>query len=186
MRSLFIYTFFNEQFQIMGVDNTDIEDVYKDNLEGFFDENSETYEKLQASQAKIDEDLKDLEETHLSVLDKTASFITGDKKFQALRLMSTKFTGAVLNTAIGLAIGVGVGAFADYTRSKGQKEAARVFSRTVKSRLTAWGAPKLAWAVSGAVIFALNFSDIGGMIAKQIDKRDKKKIMAILISSLQR
>ena len=93
--------------------------------------------------------------------------------------MSTKFTGAVLNTAIGLAIGVGVGAFADYIRSKGKKEAARVFSRTVKSRLTAWGAPKLAWAVSGAVIFALNFSDIGGVIAKQIDKRDKKKIMAI-------
>ncbi|SLM94213.1 hypothetical protein FM106_07690 [Brachybacterium faecium] len=49
----------------------------------------------------------------------------------------------------------------------------------MKSRLTAWRAPKLAWAVSGAVIFALNFSDIGGMIAKQIDKRDKKKIMAI-------
>ncbi|SLM94215.1 hypothetical protein FM106_07695 [Brachybacterium faecium] len=103
----------------MGVDNTEIEDVYKDNLEGFFDENSETYENLQASQAKIDEDLKDLEETHLSMLDKTANFITGDKKVQALRLMSTKFTGAVLNTAIGLAIGVGVGAFADYTRSKG-------------------------------------------------------------------
>ena len=36
MRSLFIYTFFNEQFQIMGVDDTEIEDVYKDNLEGFF------------------------------------------------------------------------------------------------------------------------------------------------------
>ncbi|SOC31606.1 hypothetical protein [Brochothrix thermosphacta] len=93
--------------------------------------------------------------------------------------MSTKFTGAVLNTAIGLAIGVGVGAFADYIRIKGKKEAARVFSRTVKSRLTAWRAPKLAWAVSGAVIFALNFSDVGGMIAKQIDERDKKKIMAI-------
>ena len=177
MRSLFIYTFFNEQFQIMGVDNTEIEDVYKDNLEGFFDENSETYENLQASQAKIDEDLKDLEETQLSVLDKTASFITGDKKVQAFRLMSTSWAGTILDVALGLA--VGGGAFADYIRSKGKKEAARVFSRTVKSRLTAWGAPKLAWAVSGAVIFALNFSDVGGMIAKQIDKRDKKKIMAI-------
>ncbi|SOC31602.1 hypothetical protein BTH160X_60212 [Brochothrix thermosphacta] len=51
----------------MGVDNTEIEDVYKENLEGFFDENSETYENLQASQAKIDEDLKDIEETHLSL-----------------------------------------------------------------------------------------------------------------------
>ncbi|WP_183011106.1 hypothetical protein, partial [Brochothrix thermosphacta] len=60
-------TFFNEQFQIMGVDNTELEDVYKDNLEGFFDKNSETYENIQTSQAKIDEDLKDIEETHLSL-----------------------------------------------------------------------------------------------------------------------
>ncbi|SPP28966.1 conserved hypothetical protein [Brochothrix thermosphacta] len=41
--------------------------------------------------------------------------------------------------------------------------------------MTAWGAPKLAWSVGVAVTFALNFSDIGGVIAKQIDKRDKKK-----------
>ncbi|ODJ53688.1 hypothetical protein BFR40_03480 [Brochothrix thermosphacta] len=167
----------NEQLQIMGVDDTELEEVYKDNLEGFFDENSETYESLQASQAKIDEDIKDLEETHLSVLDKTASFITGDKKVQAFRLMSTRWAGTILNVALGLA--VGGGAISGYIRSKGKKEAARVFSRTVKSRLTAWGAPKLAWAVVGAVTFALNFSDVGGMIAKQIDKRDKKKIMAI-------
>ena len=93
--------------------------------------------------------------------------------------MSTRWAGTILDVAIGLAIGVGVGACADYIRRKGKKEAARVFSRTVKSRLTAWGAPKLAWAVVGAVTFALNFSDVGGMIAKQIDKRDKKKIMAI-------
>ncbi|CAO1611688.1 hypothetical protein [Brochothrix thermosphacta] len=51
----------------MGVDDTEIEDVYKDNLEGFFDKNYETYENIQTSQAKIDEDLKDLEETHLSL-----------------------------------------------------------------------------------------------------------------------
>ncbi|ODJ64709.1 hypothetical protein [Brochothrix thermosphacta] len=93
--------------------------------------------------------------------------------------MSTRWAGIILNVDLGLAIGGGVGAIASYIRRKGKKEAARVFSRTVKSRLTAWGAPKLAWAVSGAVIFALNFSDVGGMIAKQIDKRDKKKIMAI-------
>ncbi|EUJ35495.1 hypothetical protein BTHER_08492, partial [Brochothrix thermosphacta DSM 20171 = FSL F6-1036] len=139
----------------------------------------ETYENIQTSQAKIDEDLKDLEETRLSVLDKTASFITGDKKVQAFRLMSTRWAGTILNVAIGMAVSGGVGAFADYIRRKGKKEAARVFSRTVKSRLTAWGAPKLAWAVVGAVTFTLNFSGVGGMIAKQIDKRDKKKIMAI-------
>ncbi|WP_176717801.1 hypothetical protein, partial [Brochothrix thermosphacta] len=138
-------------------------------------ENSETYENLQASQAKIDEDLKDLEETHLSMLDKTANFITGDKKVQAFRLMSTRWAGAILNTAIGFAAGGGVGVIASYIRSKGKKEAARVFSRTVKSRLIAWGAPKLAWAVGVSVGLAMNYSDVGGMIAKQIDKRDKKK-----------
>ncbi|ODJ53545.1 hypothetical protein BFR40_02710 [Brochothrix thermosphacta] len=169
----------NEQLQIMGVDDTELEEVYKDNLEGFFDENSETYENLQASQAKIDEDLKDLEETHLSMLDKTANFITGDKKVQAFRLMSTRWAGAILNVAIGLAVGGGVGAISGYIRSKGKKEAARVFNRTVKSRLIAWGAPTLAWAAGVSVTFALDYSNVGGMIAKQIDKRDRKKIMAI-------
>ncbi|ATF27092.1 hypothetical protein [Brochothrix thermosphacta] len=165
----------NEQLQIMGVDDTELEEVYKDNLEGFFDENSETYQDIQASQAKIDEDLSDLEETHLSVLDKTANFITGDKKVQAFRLMSTRWAGTIINTALSLAVGGGVGAIASYIRSKGKKEAARLFSRTVKSRLIAWGAPKLAYTAGVAVTVALNYSDIGGMIAKQIDKRDKKK-----------
>ncbi|ODJ62028.1 hypothetical protein BFR42_01115 [Brochothrix thermosphacta] len=109
------------------------------------------------------------------MLDKTASFITGDKKVQAFRLMSTRWAGTILNVAIGMAVSGGVGAIAGYIRSKGKKEAARVFSRTVKSRLITWGAPKLAWAVGVSVTVALTYSDVGGMIAKQIDKRDKKK-----------
>jgi hypothetical protein len=41
------------------------------------------------------------------------------------------------------------------------------------SRLKAWGAPKLAGAVGAAVAVALSYSDVGMVIAKQIDKRDK-------------
>ncbi|SPN76211.1 conserved hypothetical protein [Brochothrix thermosphacta] len=93
--------------------------------------------------------------------------------------MSTRFAGSILNVAIGLAVGGGVGAISGYIRSKGKKEAARVFNRTVKSRLIAWGAPTLAWAAGVSVTFALDYSNVGGMIAKQIDKRDRKKIMAI-------
>ncbi|WP_170140767.1 hypothetical protein [Oceanobacillus arenosus] len=36
------------------------------------------------------------------------------------------------------------------------------------------GAPKLASYIGVAVAFALEYADVGGQIAKQIDKRDKR------------
>ncbi|MDQ0162332.1 hypothetical protein [Aeribacillus alveayuensis] len=49
-----------------------------------------------------------------------------------------------------------------------------MFTKTVVSRLKAWGAPKLALAVGVSVAVALNYLDIGTQIAKQLDKRDKR------------
>lgn len=51
----------------------------------------------------------------------------------------------------------------------------KMFTKTVVSRLKAWGAPKLALLVGASVGFAMTFLDIGGNIARQIDKRDSKK-----------
>ncbi|RDW19671.1 hypothetical protein [Oceanobacillus chungangensis] len=56
----------------------------------------------------------------------------------------------------------------------GKKEAGRVFTKTVTSKIKVWGAPKLASYIGVAVAFALEYADVGGQIAKQIDKRDKR------------
>lgn len=85
-----------------------------------------------------------------------------------------KFVGAVLNTAIGFAVGGGVGAIQAYIVKKGKKEAQKLFTRTVVSRLKAWGALKLAFAVGTCVTIALNYLDVGTQIATQLDRRDKR------------
>ncbi|AKO95127.1 hypothetical protein BEH_15635 [Priestia filamentosa] len=88
--------------------------------------------------------------------------------------VGVKFAGAVFNTAIGFAIGGGAGAIQAFIVKKGKKEAQKLFTRTVVSRLKAWGAPKLAAAVGTSVTIALNYADVGTQIAKQLDKRDKR------------
>lgn len=87
--------------------------------------------------------------------------------------LSVKAAGAVFNTTIGIA--VGVGAIQAYIIKKGKDEAERLFTRTIVSRLKAWGAPKLALIVGVCVTTALNYLDIGTNIASQIDKRDSNK-----------
>ena len=47
------------------------------------------------------------------------------------------------------------------------------FAGAVVSRLKAWGAYKLAWAVGTCVTVALNYLDVGTQIATQFDKRDR-------------
>ncbi|GKU82588.1 hypothetical protein [Niallia sp. NCCP-28] len=89
--------------------------------------------------------------------------------------VGVKLAGAIFNTAIGFAVGGGVGAIQAYILKKGKKEAARIFTKTVTSRLKAWGAKKLALIVGVSVTTALNYLDIGTNIARQIDKRDSKK-----------
>lgn len=97
------------------------------------------------------------------------------KQVEAFQVrLSVKWAGALLNTAIGFAVGGGVGAIQAFIIKKGKREAEKLFSRTVVSRLKAWGAKKLAVSVGVAVTVALNYLDIGTQIAKQLDKRDKR------------
>ncbi|WP_050615352.1 RHS repeat domain-containing protein [Bacillus testis] len=89
------------------------------------------------------------------------------------KIISIKLAGAIFNTIIGLAVGAGVLGIQSYIIKKGAKAAARVFTRTIVSRLQAWGAKKLAFAVSFAVTTAMNYLDVGTRIAKVIDRYDR-------------
>lgn len=88
--------------------------------------------------------------------------------------VGVNFAGSAFNVAIGLMVGgVGMGAIKAFIISKGKKEAQRIFTRTVKSKLIEWGAPKLALA-AGVVDFALEYADIGEKLAQYFDSLDTK------------
>lgn len=66
------------------------------------------------------------------------------------------------------------GGVSQFIIKKGKKEAQRIFTKTVVSRLKAWGAPKLAVAVGAGSAWAMNYMDLGTGLAKWIDARDSK------------
>ncbi|UTR16445.1 hypothetical protein MM221_07855 [Salipaludibacillus sp. LMS25] len=84
--------------------------------------------------------------------------------------MSFKNYSLFLGVNTSEAVGGRVGAIQAFIIKKGKKEAQRLFTKTVTSRLKAWGAKKLA--VSVAV--AMDYANIGTTMAKQSDKRDKR------------
>ncbi len=88
--------------------------------------------------------------------------------------IGVNLAGSILNVAIGTAVGGGVGGIQAYIRSKGVRAAEQMFGRTVKTKLTEWGAPKLAIFVGAAVSVAMEYSDVGGKIAEYIESKDSK------------
>jgi len=88
--------------------------------------------------------------------------------------IGVNLAGSLINVAIGVAVGGGVGAIQGFIIAKGKKEAQRMFTKTVVSKLTAWGAPKLALFAGAAVAVAMDYSDIGTKIAKYIDSKDNR------------
>ncbi|MGM0879218.1 MAG: hypothetical protein ACQEWV_32430 [Bacillota bacterium] len=161
-----------EQVALAGLENEEEEKLFAEAMVDFFDENSETYNDLTSAQTELEEQIEEIDEVSVKdVINKTFGIETAHA-FQVK--VGVKFAGAVFNGAIGFAIGGGVGAIQSFIIKKGKKEAEKLFTRTVVSRLNAWGAPKLALAVGACVTVALNYLDVGTQIAKQLDKRDKR------------
>ncbi|WP_197226030.1 hypothetical protein [Bacillus xiamenensis] len=174
------YQIVDEQTELSGVDE---KELFKEALVDFFDENSETYQDLTGVQSELEKEMESLDnnqndfsDNQFATIKNTFSDMIGIKETQAAWKigLSVRVTGAIINTAIGIAVGGGVGAIQSFIISKGKKEAQKIFTRTVTSKLKAWGAKHLATAVGVSVAFALNYLDIGTQIAKQLDKRDKR------------
>ncbi|MCY8698786.1 hypothetical protein MOD68_05480 [Bacillus spizizenii] len=166
-----------EQAELSGVEDTEL---FEQLLTDFFDESSDTYNDLPSVQNELEEEIEEKSSSNedlnqLAVLN-TFNDHFGVKKAQAAVKIGVgvKVAGAILNTAIGFAVGGGVGAIQSFIIKKGKKQAQKIFTRTVTSRLKAWGAKKLAVSVGVCVSVALNYLDIGTQIAKQLDKRDKR------------
>lgn len=139
-------------------------ELYKNLLTNFFDQSSEHAHDFMYAQFV----LNNAENNNL----KNQEGLIGTQAVEVK--VGVNFAGSVFNVAIGVAVGGGVGAIQAFIISKGKKEAERLFTRTVVSQLKAWGADKLAYSVSAAVAIALDYSDIGLQIAKQLDSIDKR------------
>lgn len=88
--------------------------------------------------------------------------------------IGVNIAGSIINVALGVAVGGGVGAIQAFIIAKGKKAAQAMFYKTVKDKLTAWGAPKLAVFAGAAVAVAMDYADVGTKIAKYIDGKDKR------------
>ena len=178
-----------EQVALSGLESAEEEEAFAKAMVNFFDEDSETYNDLTLAQDKLEAEIIKLNispsntNTHELDVIKEVQVSVNDALNQTFGVttahavqvkIGVKVAGAILNTAIGFAVGGGVGAIQAFIIKKGKKEAERLFTKTVVSRLKAWGAPKLALIVGACVVTALNYLDVGTQIAKQLDKRDKR------------
>ncbi|MDA2566789.1 hypothetical protein PDQ34_22870 [Bacillus cereus] len=107
-------------------------------------------------------------------LDKTAELMSNDRL--RVKIIGVNILGSVLNVAIGTLVtgSLGYGAISTYIKAVDKKEAQRVFTKTVKSKLIAVGACTFATSVGSARNIALDYINIGGKIASWLDCKDKQ------------
>ncbi|WP_229735373.1 DNRLRE domain-containing protein [Halobacillus andaensis] len=95
--------------------------------------------------------------------------------FYTVSIVTVKWAGAIFNTIIGAIVGGGAGAFASFLKRKGAEEAGKIFTKSIRSKLSAWGLNALGASVGTIVTTVLNALDIGTAIARALDKTDAKK-----------
>lgn len=169
-----------EQVALSGIEDKEEAKLFEEALVDFFDEVSDTYDDLLGAQENLEEAVEEVQSENSAQQDSfvetaftdTFGIRSADAAIEVK--VGVKFAGAVFNMLIGIAVGGGVGAIQSFIIKKGKDAAAKLFTRTVVSRLQAWGANKLALTVGVCVTTALNYLDIGTKIASLIDKKDKK------------
>lgn len=146
-------------------------ELYIELLTEFFDESSEHSGDFEHAQEVLEEAVE--EDSYDSLDISSAGIMSLSSAKSAKVKIGTKFAGSVFNVIMGSLVNGGVGAIQAYISKKGKKEAAKIFTKSITSRLIAWGAPHLAKSAGIAVAVAFEYLDIGYQIAKQLDKRDK-------------
>ncbi|AFS78970.1 hypothetical protein Curi_c19660 [Gottschalkia acidurici 9a] len=80
---------------------------------------------------------------------------------------------SAFNVAIDVALAAaGVGTVAALVKKVGLKEARKIFTRTLASKLKAWGLSALAGSIPLAIDFILDYLNPGDRIAKFFDSKD--------------
>jgi hypothetical protein len=88
--------------------------------------------------------------------------------------ISNTIVAAAINVAIGMVVGGSLSGISAYVKKAGVREAKKVFSKTIATKLKAWGLKNFAKILPVAAQYVLNVIDPGTAIAKYIDKNDVK------------
>ena len=166
-----------EQITIYGFDNMEEDKAFAEVLTDFFDKSSGIYNDLPVAQEQLEKNIEEIqneEEKEFVIKDTIIDAFSTQEANAFQARVSVKFAAATFNTLFGMAVGGVAGGVSQFIIKKGKKEAQRIFTKTVVSRLKAWGAPKLAVAVGAGSAWAMNYMDLGTGLAKWIDARDSK------------
>lgn len=88
--------------------------------------------------------------------------------------IANNIVAAAINVAIGMVVGGGVAGVSAYVKKVGVQEAKKIFSKTIATKLKAWGLKNLSTVLPVATTFVLSVLDPGTAIAEYIDKHDVK------------
>ncbi|MDM5283867.1 hypothetical protein ABEI56_04565 [Peribacillus castrilensis] len=154
--------------EAMFEDIPSIEEMSAEELQVFNESLDENITVMSPSEADI------VKEAVIDLYSENGSNISAMSKRLGLSL-SNKTVAVGINVALDMAVfGVAAGSVKAFIVKKGKKEAARVFTKTVKSRLIAWGAPALAVSAVYAINYAIVYFDIGARVAIYLDGIDYK------------
>lgn len=152
----------------------EVEVLLKESLYDFFDENSETFSNLNEAQDQVEEEVLNIENQEEASNILTSLFVTESAHAFQARL-GVKFVGYTINALIAVTVGgSAVAAVRAFIVAKGKKEAQRMFTKTVKSRLIAWGAPSLAITAAVAIEVAMAYFNLGERTAMFLDSKDRR------------
>ena len=88
--------------------------------------------------------------------------------------IANNIVAAAINVAIGMVVGGGIAGISAYVKKMGVQEAKKIFSKTIATRLKAWGLTNLSRILPVATTFVLSVLDPGTAIAEYIDNHDVK------------
>lgn len=88
--------------------------------------------------------------------------------------VANNIVAAVINVAIGLLVGGGIAGISAYVKKMGEEEAKKMFSKTLVTKLKAWGLTNLSKVLPVAVTLVLSVLDPGTAIAEFLDNHDVK------------
>lgn len=88
--------------------------------------------------------------------------------------IANNIVAAAINVAIGMVVGGGIAGISAYVKKVGVQEAKKVFSKTIATKLKAWGLTNLSKVLPVVTTFVLSVLDPGTAIAEYIDNHDVK------------
>ncbi|WP_368504288.1 hypothetical protein AB3N04_19915 [Alkalihalophilus sp. As8PL] len=168
--------------EVAALSSTEEEELLVEALTGFFDSNSEVYNDLEATETQMIEDyiekIESEENNFISSINKT---LFGEEAYAAKKkgkiAIGVNLLGSIFNVAFAGLVGGGASAVKNLIKKKGKKVVAQQLSRVATAQAKKAGIKTvkgvaIATVIANVVYTALDYADVGGALAKLIDRVD--------------